>query len=217
MLILGNPLPGFVLVTFDPFLPRNSSPWSITAFWRTCFDFSKHRRSKPKISLPTTLPPTTTVLVGKWYVSKMSFKKGKFSTEPYWTGRKDKTSRIELVGVPYFVSQKEPCWIMLNIKPQHHSSKKKSRILFYVHASMPPLRKPKQKMAARMNLWKMMMFHHEILNWKREVHCLSFWPFIVFISFHIGVLDLHFLSDVKRTFCWEMFSCFFEVDQRRSC
>jgi len=41
---------------------------------------------------------------------------------------------------------------------------KKSRILFYVHASMPPLRKPKQKMAARMNLWKMMMFHHEILN-----------------------------------------------------
>jgi len=62
--------------------------------------FSNHRRSKA-----TTLPPTTMVLVGKWYVSKMSFR-GKFSTEPYRTGRKDKKSRIELVGVPYVVSKK---------------------------------------------------------------------------------------------------------------
>lgn len=77
--ILENPLPGFVLVTFDPFnmefitfvfvmfdlfisfLPRNSSPWSIAAIWRICSDFSKHRRSKPKILIPTTLPPTTMV------------------------------------------------------------------------------------------------------------------------------------------------------------
>lgn len=149
-------------------------------------------------------------------------------------GERIRSQELNLLVFPTLCPKKNPCWIMLNIKLQHHPcwiilldpdvnmiqhdlNQQKSRILFYVHASMPPLRKPKQKMAARMNVWKMMMFHHEILNWKREVHCLSFWPFMVFISFHFGGLDLHFLSDVKRTFCWEMFSCFFEVDQRRSC
>ena len=69
-------------------------------------------------------------------------------------------SRIELVGVPTL------CPKRTHVEHQTAASliKKKSRILFYVHASMPPLRKPKQKMAARMNVWKMMMFHHEILN-----------------------------------------------------
>ena len=95
--------------------------------------------------------------------------------------------------------------------------KTKSRILFYVHASMPPLRKPKQKMAARMNVWKMMMFHHEIFKLKTGGSFPVILAFYGFISFHFGGLDLHFLSDVKRTFIWENFSCVFHVDQRRSC
>ena len=153
---------------------------------------------------------------GKWYVSKMSFKKGNFPLN-HTSGRKDKTSRIELVGVPYFVSKKNPCWIMLNIKPQHHSSKKSRGSFSTCMHRCLHWESQSRKWQLGWTYGKWWCSTMRSLNWKREVHCLSFWPFIVFISFHLGVLDLHFLSDVKRTFCWEMFSCFFEVDQRRSC
>ena len=106
------------------------------------------------------LPPKRNML--QWKMGRLQdefpLKQGNFPLN-HNSGRKGKNSRIELVSVPALCQKRT----MLNIKPQQHLIKKKSRILFYVHASMPPLRKPKRRMAARMNWWKM-MFHHEIVK-----------------------------------------------------